>query len=159
MAIDIQVKIIYFTTCSSILKKSVFTWRKTSCIWISGLDKRGFEKDISLLHVEYILKLIDNNGFPLVLSENLVYKLDFFINEIIKNQKEFSKSVTVEIKEIKKTISELHTNFPKNQWKRWSIRVSAFFRKSSNTAYMSFIFFIWWFIPATSKQGLKTRLN
>ena len=62
-----------------------------------------------------MLKLIANNGFPLVLSIYLVYKLEFFINEIIKNQKEFSQSVTVEIKEIKKTISDLRVDFAKNQ--------------------------------------------
>jgi hypothetical protein len=67
------------------------------------------------LDIEYILKLIANNGFPLVLSVYLVWKLEFFINEIIKNQKEFSQSVTVEIKEIKKTINDLRVDFAKNQ--------------------------------------------
>jgi len=62
-----------------------------------------------------MLKLIANNGFPLVLSIYLVYKLEFFINEIIKNQKEFSRNITVEIKEIKKTISDLRVDFAKNQ--------------------------------------------
>jgi len=67
------------------------------------------------LDIEYILKLIANNGFPLILSIYLVWKLEFFINEIIKNQKEFSQSVTVEIKEIKKTINDLRVDFAKNQ--------------------------------------------
>ena len=67
------------------------------------------------MDIEYILKLIANNGFPLVLSIYLVWKLEFFINEIIKNQKEFSRNVTVEIKEIKKTINELRIDFAKNQ--------------------------------------------
>ena len=67
------------------------------------------------MDIEYILKLIANNGFPLVLSVYLVWKLEFFINEIIKNQKEFSQSVTVEIKEIKKTINDLRVDFAKNQ--------------------------------------------
>ena len=62
-----------------------------------------------------MLKLIANNGFPLVLSVYLVWKLEFFINEIIKNQKEFSKDVTVEIKEIKRTINDLRVDFAKNQ--------------------------------------------
>ena len=62
-----------------------------------------------------MLKIIANNGFPLVLSVYLVWKLEFFINEIIKNQKEFSRNVTVEIKEIKKTISDLRVDFAKNQ--------------------------------------------
>jgi len=62
-----------------------------------------------------MLKLIANNGFPLVLSVYLVWKLEFFINEIIKNQKEFSQSVTIEIKEIKKTINDLRVDFAKYQ--------------------------------------------
>jgi hypothetical protein len=43
------------------------------------------------MDIEYILKLIANNGFPLVLSIYLVlvYKLEYFINEIVKNQKEY----------------------------------------------------------------------
>ena len=62
-----------------------------------------------------MLKLITNNGFPLVLSVYLVWKLEFFINEIVKNQKEFSHSITAEIKEIKQTINELRVDFAKNQ--------------------------------------------
>jgi len=62
-----------------------------------------------------MLKLIANNGFPLVLSIYLVWKLEFFINEIIKNQKEFSQNVTIEIREIKKTINDLRVDFAKNQ--------------------------------------------
>jgi hypothetical protein len=89
--------------------------RKTFCTWISGLEKRRFGKEVNSLDIEYILKLIANNGFPLVLSVYLVWKLEFFINEIIKNQKEFSQSVTVEIKEIKKTINDLRVDFAKNQ--------------------------------------------
>ena len=87
------------------------------------------------MDIEYILKLIANNGFSLVLSIYLVYKLEFFITEIIKNQKEFSQSVTVEIKEIKKTISDLRIDFAKNQWNRWYIRFSAFLEKASYLAY------------------------
>ena len=62
-----------------------------------------------------MLKLIANNGFPLVLSVYLVYKLEYFINEIIKNQKEFSQNITAEIKEIKQAINELWVDFAKNK--------------------------------------------
>jgi len=82
---------------------------------MSGPEKEEFGKEGSSLDIEYMLKLIANNGFPLVLSIYLVWKLEFFINEIIKNQKEFSRNVTVEIKEIKKTISDLRVDFAKNQ--------------------------------------------
>ena len=83
--------------------------------WMSGPEKKGYGKESNSLDIEYMLKLIANNGFPLVLSIYLVWKLEFFINEIIKNQKEFSQSVTVEIKEIKKTINDLRVDFAKNQ--------------------------------------------
>jgi len=56
------------------------------------------------LDIEYVLKLIANNGFPLVLSIYLVWKLEFFINEMIKNQKEFSRA-----------INDLRVDFAKNQ--------------------------------------------
>ena len=67
------------------------------------------------MDIEYVLKLIANNGFPLVLSVYLVWKLEFFINEIIKNQKDFSQNVIAEIKEIKQAINELRIDFVKNQ--------------------------------------------
>ena len=67
------------------------------------------------MDIEYVLKLIANYGFPLVLSLYLVYKLEFFINEIIKNQKEFSKGITTEIKEIRQAINELRLDFAKNK--------------------------------------------
>ena len=67
------------------------------------------------MDIEYVLKLIANNGFPLVLSVYLVWKLEFLITEIVKNQKEFSQNVTAEIKEIKQAINELRVDFAKNQ--------------------------------------------
>jgi len=89
--------------------------RKISYISILGLDQSTLGKEISELDFEYVLKLIANNGFPLVLSVYLVWKLEFFIGEIIKNQKEFSQNVTTEIKEIKQAINELRVDFAKNQ--------------------------------------------
>jgi hypothetical protein len=62
-----------------------------------------------------VLKLIANNGFPLVLSVYLVWKLEFFINEIIKNQKEFADNITFEIKEIRQSINDLRIDVAKNQ--------------------------------------------
>ena len=67
------------------------------------------------MDIEYVLKLIANYGFPLVLSLYLVYKLEFFINEIIKNQKEFADNITVEIKEIRQSINDLRIDVAKNQ--------------------------------------------
>jgi len=89
--------------------------RKISYTLILGLDQSILGKEISELDIEYVLKLIANNGFPLVLSVYLVWKLEFFITEIIKNQKEFSHNVTAEIKEIKQALNELRVDFAKNQ--------------------------------------------
>ena len=107
--------IFFFMLMKWTLMVSDFMKRKISYTLILGLEKNGFGKEVNSLDIEYILKLIANNGFPLVLSVYLVWKLEFFINEIIKNQKEFSQSVTVEIKEIKKTINDLRVDFAKNQ--------------------------------------------
>ena len=92
-----------------------FMKRKISYISILGLDQSTLGKEISELDIEYVLKLIANNGFPLVLSVYLVWKLEFFITEIVKNQKEFSHNVTTEIKEIKQAINELRLDFAKNK--------------------------------------------
>ena len=97
------------------LKVLAFMKIKISYILILGPDQSTLGKEIGELDIEYVLKLIANNGFPLVLSVYLVWKLEFFINEIIKNQKEFSHSITAEIKEIKQTINELRIDFAKNQ--------------------------------------------
>ena len=107
--------IFFFMLMKSGLMVSDIMKRKISYILILGLDQSTLGKEISELDIEYILKLIANNGFPLVLSVYLVWKLEFFINEIIKNQKEFSHSITAEIKEIKQTINELRVDFAKNQ--------------------------------------------
>jgi hypothetical protein len=69
------------------------------------------------MDIEYILKLIANNGFPLVLSVYLVIKLEYFINELVKNQKEFSRNVTSEIKEINHSISDLRIYIASNSRK------------------------------------------
>ena len=67
------------------------------------------------MDIEYIIKLISNNGFPLVLSVYLVWKLEFFIGEMIKNQKKFSENITAEIKEIKFAINDLRVDVAKNR--------------------------------------------
>mgnify|MGYP006289557689 CR=1 FL=1 len=67
------------------------------------------------MDIEYILKLIANNGFPLVLSVYLVFKLEYFINELIRNQKEFSRNMTAEIKEINQNINDLRIDVAKNR--------------------------------------------
>lgn len=66
------------------------------------------------MDIEYMLKLIANNGFPLVLSVYLVIKLEYFINELVENQKEFSRNVTSEIKEINHSINDLRIYIASN---------------------------------------------
>ncbi len=66
------------------------------------------------MDIEYILKLVANNGFPLVLSVYLVIKLEHFISELVKNQKEFSRNVTSEIKEINHSINDLRIYIASN---------------------------------------------
>ena len=48
-----------------------------------------------------------------MLSVYLVWKLEFFIGEMIKNQKKFSENITAEIKEIKFAINDLRVDFAK----------------------------------------------
>jgi hypothetical protein len=79
-------------------------YTRVSAIWISVLNMQAGKIKMD---IEYILKLIANNGFPLVLSIYLVMKLEYFINELVKNQKEFSRNVTSEIKDINHSITDL----------------------------------------------------
>ena len=136
---------------NSALTVSASIKRKTTCIWMSGRVKREYGKEGSSLDIEYMLKLIANNGFPLVLSIYLVWKLESFINEIIQNQKEFSRNVTIEIKEIKKTISDLRVDFAKNQWKRWWRRILTIFKVNLSFGTYLLYFYIWQIITVTQK--------
>ena len=67
------------------------------------------------LNIEEILKLISTYTFPTVLSVYLILKIDFFINQLIKNQKDFSQNITLEIKEIKTAINDLKIEIVKNR--------------------------------------------
>ena len=59
------------------------------------------------MNIEEILKLLSTYTFPTILSVYLILKIDFFINQLIKNQKDFSQNITLEIKEIKTAINDL----------------------------------------------------
>lgn len=74
------------------------------------------------MDIEYILKLIANNGFPLVLSIYLVMKLEYFINELVKNQVEkfFNNqakrlSLFLEIEQMIRSIGEVTVEVKKSQ--------------------------------------------
>jgi len=59
------------------------------------------------LGIEKLLSLIANYGFPIVLSIYLLWRLDYFFSQIVENQKEFSRNVTLEIIQIKQDLRDL----------------------------------------------------
>lgn len=64
--------------------------------------------------IEKILEVVGNYFFPMVLSVYLVFRIDHFMTEIVKNQKDFSKVIIGEIKDIKKDILEIRLDMAKN---------------------------------------------
>ena len=71
--------------------------------------------EVNGLNIEEILKLISTYTFPTVLSIYLIIKIDYFINQLVKNQKDFSQNITLEIKEIKTAINDLKIEILKNR--------------------------------------------
>ena len=64
----------------------------------------------SIIHysIVYLMK------FCICLYVYLICKLEYFINELVKNQKEFSRNVTSEIKEINHSINDLRIYIASN---------------------------------------------
>ena len=71
--------------------------------------------EVKRLNIEEILKLLSTYTFPTVLSIYLIIKIDYFITESVKNQKDFSQNITREIKEIKTAINDLKIEIIKNR--------------------------------------------
>ena len=71
--------------------------------------------EVKRLNIEEILKLLSTYTFPTVLSIYLIIKIDYFITESVKNQKDFSQNITREIKEIKTAINDLKIEIVKNR--------------------------------------------
>ena len=71
--------------------------------------------EVNGLNIEEILKLLSTYTFPTVLSIYLIIKIDYFITESVKNQKDFSQNITREIKEIKTAINDLKIEIVKNR--------------------------------------------
>lgn len=63
--------------------------------------------------IEEIFSLIANNGFPLILSVFLIYRLDYFFYEIVENQKKFSEDITREIRKIRSQMEDIKVDMAK----------------------------------------------
>ena len=63
--------------------------------------------------LEHYLNLIGNYFFPMVLSVYLVIKIDRLMTSLVINQKEFSKMVCTQLKEIKLEILECKKDIEK----------------------------------------------
>ena len=59
------------------------------------------------MELEDVFRLIANYGFPIVLSIFLLWRIDFFFSQMLENQKEFSKTITLEMVKIKQGIYDL----------------------------------------------------
>lgn len=55
-----------------------------------------------------------NYFFPMALSCYLVYRIDQIMTQMVQNQKDFSKIITGEIKDIKQDIYEIRLDMAKN---------------------------------------------
>ncbi|GAH88670.1 unnamed protein product [marine sediment metagenome] len=57
--------------------------------------------------IESLFNIIGNYFFPLVLSCFLIWRLDYFFNQIIKNQKDFQDHMVMEIVQIKQDLRDM----------------------------------------------------
>lgn len=64
-----------------------------------------------------IFELLGNYFFPMCLSVYLIFRIDHFMTELVKNQKEFSRIIIGEIKDIKKDILEIRLDMAKSSCK------------------------------------------
>ena len=63
--------------------------------------------------MELLLKYITTYGFPIVLSVYLMIKLDYFINAIIKTNKEFVNLLSTEVEKMTKALLDLQMDLAK----------------------------------------------
>lgn len=62
------------------------------------------------MEVENVFRLIANYGFPIVLSMFLLWRIDFFFSQMVENQKDFQKTITLEMIKIKQGIYDLRND-------------------------------------------------
>jgi len=60
------------------------------------------------MEIETILDIIANQGFPIALSILLIFRIDKFMQEIVKAQKEGYRQILENTKEIHNTITGLN---------------------------------------------------
>jgi len=60
-----------------------------------------------------LIDIAGNYFFPLVLSIYLLWRLDHFFSEIVKNQKQFQEHVVREIVQVKQELRDLRLEFAK----------------------------------------------
>ena len=60
------------------------------------------------MEIETVLDLLANQGFPIVLSILLIFRIDRFMQDIILSQKEGYKQILENTKEIHNTITSLN---------------------------------------------------
>jgi len=60
------------------------------------------------MEIETIMNLLANQGFPIVLSILLIFRIDRFMQDIILSQKEGYKQILENTKEIHNTITSLN---------------------------------------------------
>lgn len=63
--------------------------------------------------MELLFRMISNYGFPIVISVYLIYKLEYFLNQMVKTNKELAVIIAKEIREMKTAIVELRIQFAK----------------------------------------------
>lgn len=64
--------------------------------------------------MEQIFNLFGNYFFPMALSVYLIIRIDHLMTEMVKNQKDFSKIIVGEIKDIKKDILQIRLDMAKS---------------------------------------------
>jgi len=85
--------------------------RRTFYTWMSGLPEGsggGNEKGGNYVEIKTILDIIANQGFPIALSILLIFRIDRFMQEIVKAQKEGYRQILENTKEIHNTITSLN---------------------------------------------------
>jgi hypothetical protein len=75
---------------------------------LPGGQDGGSEKGGRNMEIETVLDLFANQGFPIALSILLIFRIDRFMQEIVKAQKEGYRQILENTKEIHNTITGLN---------------------------------------------------
>jgi len=75
---------------------------------VPGTFWKLFEKGGNYVEIKTMLDIIANQGFPIALSLLLIFRIDKFMQEIVKAQKEVYRQILENTKEIHNTITNLN---------------------------------------------------